>query len=65
MNDRAPFGFHGAVHINGEEIKIANGSFSLETLDEGVSVQLVLELANGNILKGTYKGPYSAVDRKR
>lgn len=65
LNDRASLGFNGAVFINGEAIKIVNGSFSLETLDETVSVHFVLELANGNIVKGTYKGPFSAVDRRR
>lgn len=65
LNDRAPFGFNGAVHINGEEIKIDNGSFSLETFNEAVSVHFVLELANGNIVKGNYKGPFSSVDRRR
>lgn len=63
LNDRAPYSFNGSVKISDREFKITNGSFSIKTLEDSISVNFILELANGNIVNGKYNGKVSLADR--
>ena len=63
LSNREPFHFNGSVFINEMEIKIVNGTFTVETLKDNVSVHMIFKLANGNILNGEYNNKFSAEDR--
>ncbi|MCM4155949.1 hypothetical protein [Gramella sp. AN32] len=64
LSDREPYRFNGSIFINNKEVKIVDGTFSVE-MNESFSVHMIFKLANGDILNGNYNGKYSSFDRSK
>jgi hypothetical protein len=65
LSGREPYHFNGSVFINDKEIKIVDGTFSVENINEAISVHMIFKLANGDILNGIYNGEFTSIDRSK
>ncbi|HSB94297.1 MAG TPA: hypothetical protein VLC28_14340 [Flavitalea sp.] len=65
LNERLPFSFNGFVKVNKHEVKIFQGTISVENRDNEFDIQFILKLQNGDIAKGTYHGKALKINRNQ
>ncbi len=63
LDNRKPFQFSGSVQLNGNMVKIKNGTFSIENTRGSAIIHFILKLENGDVANGSYSGKISFIDR--